>query len=87
MVVSALLYLVFYVVNVLTTPLQLLSDVSANSTFVQGITNSTHYLATFNNFVPLSDIVIVLSLIISIEIILASYKIIMWVVRRLPTQS
>lgn len=87
MITSFLLYAIWGVVWVLTAVFRLLSDVSVDSGVGGAITTATQYIASWNAILPLSTIVTCISLLIGVELILASYKIVMWVIRRLPTQS
>lgn len=88
MIVTAILYIIYYIVYAIAAVTILnLSDVSASSDVVTAITTTTQYLATWNSFLPLTTILAVLFAITAIEIIVAVYKIVMWVVRRFPTQS
>lgn len=87
MIVSAILYIVYYTLYLLLSPIFLFSDVSANSGFGQAVANSTHYLASINVFFPVDTLMVILSLTLTVETIIAGYKLIMWVIRRIPTQS
>lgn len=88
MVVDIILKMIYAVLyGLLSVTLLLLSDVSLNSTASTTLTTVTHALADLNAFVPLGTLFTVLGLIIAIELIIALYKILMWVLRRLPTQS
>lgn len=87
MIVTLFLTIIYGLVWLLTAPFRLFSNVSAESGVGAAITNSTHYLASVNNFVPVDTLATVLGLVLAIEIILALYKLTMWVIRRLPTQA
>lgn len=87
MIISALLLIIYYLVYALTYPLRYLSDVSANSSFTSAITTVNGYLAAWNDFLPITTIFQVFAAIIAIELVIAVYKVIMWIIRRFPTQS
>jgi len=87
MITNFFLILVYYALLVLTSPLMLLSDVSADSSVVTSISTAVSYIATWNQILPLAAVFSVVGSIIAIEVIIASYKVIMWVLRRVPTQS
>lgn len=87
MILTFVLYVIYYAVWVLTSPFRLFSDVSVDTGIGGAISTATQYIATWNNILPLSTILACFSIIIGVELILASYKIVMWVIRRLPTQS
>lgn len=86
MITTALLWIVYSAVYLLTSPLRLLSDVSVNSNFGSAITTLTEYLANLNLIIPLSNVINVLLAILAVEIGIATYKIIMWVLHRIPGQ-
>lgn len=87
MIISIFLYLVYGVVYVLTSPLRALSDVTVESGVGEAISNAIHYIANFNDFLPISTIASIIGLVVTIEVGLAVYKLAMWLIRRLPTQS
>lgn len=87
MIISWFLYAIYGVVYVLTFPFRVFSDVTVDTGIGGSITTATQYIATWNNILSLSTILACFSIIIGVELIIASYKIIMWVIRRLPTQS
>lgn len=87
MIVSFFLYTIYGIVWVLTSIFRLLPDVSLEAGIGGAITTATEYLASLNTILPLSTITICLGLIFAVELIVSSYRIVMWVIRRLPTQS
>lgn len=87
MITDFILLVVYNTINLLLFPIQFLPDVEASSTVITAITTATSYIAVFNNFLPLGAIFTILSTILLIEIAIMVYKIIMWVIRRIPTQS
>lgn len=87
MITTFFLTIIYYTVRVLISPIFLLSDVSLTDGLGGQITEATHYVANVNQFFPLSTLFSVLAIIIGIEVVIASYKVIMWVIRRIPTQS
>lgn len=88
MITTAILTIIYYIVyGICAITFLLLDDVSASSSVVSSITTTTQYLSTWNSFLPLTTILAVLFAITAIEAIVAIYKVVMWVVRRFPTQS
>lgn len=86
MITSAILWIIYSAVYVLTSPLRLLSDVTTNSNFYSSIISLSEYLANLNLIIPLSTVINVLLAILAIEVGIATYKIIMWVLHRIPGQ-
>lgn len=87
MITSTFLLVVYYLVYAITIPIRYFDDVTVSTTVSEAITTATHYLATWNSFLPMTAIMTVVALVLSIETIIAAYKVIMWLIRRIPTQS
>jgi len=88
MIVTSLLILLYVIVDVLTMPLLLLGDVSMNSSFTTALSTGLSYYANMALFFPPSSTLLtIIVLIATMETAIATYKIIMWVVRRIPGQS
>jgi len=87
MIITIILTIIYGFVYLLTAPIRLLPDVSINAGIGQAISTLSTYVGTVDSFLPISTLLTVLGLFVSIEVILAGYKIIMWIIRRIPTQS
>jgi len=87
MIISAILLAIYGVIWTLTRVFLLLSPVSLNSGFGGALVTAQQYIGTFDKFFPVDTLYIVIGLIMAVELGLATYKIIMWVIRRIPTQS
>lgn len=87
MITSFILDLFYSIVVLLVTPILMLADVTADSGLLSAVTNVIHYIANFNDILPLLTLFAVIAIIITTESIIAIYKIIMWFIRRIPTQS
>jgi len=87
MITSAILWLIYIFVSLLLSPIFLLDDVSVNSNFASAIATVNSYLSNINNVFPLNTLLIIIFLILGIELSIATYKLIMWGLKRLPTQS
>lgn len=87
MIMNLLLNGVYYLVYILVSPIFLLPPVTAESNFTNAITSLSAYLANFNEIIPITTIFAVLLLVLGIEVGIMVYKIIMWAIRRIPTQS
>lgn len=88
MIVTFILYLVYFITyGVLAVTILLLPDVSASSDVTSAITSAVQYVGNWNTILPLGTIFSVLAAILAIEVIIAGYKLVMWVIRRFPTQS
>lgn len=87
MILTGLLTLIYYMVLLLTSPLRLLDDVSVESGFGSSIATAGGYINNINNFFPISTLMTIFLIILGIELGIAVYKLIMWLLRRIPTQS
>lgn len=87
MITTTFLNIIYVLVYAVTLVIRVLPDVSASSTVVAAVSTATSYLAVLNNFLPMSTIFLVLTAIIVVELAIATYKLIMWLIRRFPTQS
>ena len=74
-------------VVILCYPILSLSDVSINSDLTSALYTATTYIYSFNEFAPLSTIYTIMTVEIGFETGVFAYKFIMWLIRRLPTQS
>jgi len=88
MIITVILYVIYYALyGLLSITLLLLDDVSADSSVTSAITSAIQYAGNWNSILPLGTIFTILAAIIAVEIIVATYKLVMWVIRRFPTQS
>lgn len=87
MITQAFLFLIYGFVTAITYPLSILPDVTLNSGFGGAITAAGGYLAALNMIIPIDTLLNVFGIFIGYEIGYLTYKVVMWVIRRLPTQS
>jgi hypothetical protein len=87
MITSAILYVIFGVLFAITSPIRLLSDVSEISSIGSAVTVASSYLHGLNIFLPVTDILAILFVIIVYETGYFGFKIIYWIIKRIPTQS
>lgn len=66
-----------------------LNDVSSTSMFVSGTANATHYFSTIASILPLTmgGLIAILLAFVVIEVAYLGYKIVYWLIKRIPTQS
>lgn len=84
MITSALLYLIYFVILGLTLPLRILSDVVPDANLTAGITYASGLLASVSPFLPIGTLLTILGIFIAYEVIIGSYRIIMWVLKKIP---
>lgn len=87
MITDAFLYVIYGIVYVISQPILLLDNVVIPEGVWTAFTNIIGYLKALDSFLPMSTILILLGISVSIEVSYLTYKLFMWVVKRFPTQS
>lgn len=84
MITSGLLYIVYLFLYAVSSPLRLFNDVSLSADFTAAVQSANEYLASLNFILPVSTFVAVIALMLTIEGFIILYKIINWVIRKIP---
>ena len=87
MITSAFFYVIYGLVWLITLPIRNLADVAMSASFSNAVDTASGYIASFNEFIPIDTIAQILLLFLTIEGAVLTYKLIMWLIRRIPTQS
>lgn len=87
MITDAIINAIYAIVYLISSPLRLLNDVVMPVKFTQAMTTVNNYLAGLNVLLPIDTIITLLTISITIEVAYLSYKLVMWIIRRFPTQS
>lgn len=87
MITTGIIYLIYGLVFAVTFPIRNLADVSMATNFNTSITTANGYISSFNTIFPIDTIGQILTLFLAIEGAVLTYKLIMWLIRRIPTQS
>lgn len=85
MILTLLLNLIFAIISFILTPLSLLADVTLPANFSTAITNASGYYNSLNGILPLDTMLQILGLSLAIEGAYLTYKLIMWVIQKIPT--
>jgi hypothetical protein len=85
MITNTILYLFYLFIYGLTAPLRYLSDVSLPVDLTNAIQTTNSYLASINFIFPVSTFLTIFTLILTIEGFIILYKIINWLIRKIPT--
>lgn len=85
MITDFLLKALLWIIQLTLYPLRALPDVSFSSQFTASITAVANYLALLNNIIPMTTIFIVFALTLVFEGGVLTYKLIMWVIKKIPT--
>jgi hypothetical protein len=67
-----------------TYPLRILDDVVLTENISSAITTAGQYIAMTDYVLPLATLASVLALFITIEASILAYKLVMWVIRKIP---
>lgn len=87
MITSAFLKLIYYIVLALSAPFALLPDVSFPTGLTSAITTGSGYISSFGSFFPVGTLLQVFAAMLAIEIVVLSYRLIMWVLTKIPGVS
>lgn len=87
MIINAVLNIVYIFLQIILSPLSLFGDVSINSNILESIKSAQTWYSSLNVFIPVDIILVILGLLFIIEGIIATYKLIMWLKRLIPTMG
>ena len=87
MITATFINIIFGLVYLLTRPISLLPVVTLSGDFTTAITNASNMIYSLNNFIPIDTIIVLLRIALSIEFFYFAYLVIMWIIKRFPTQS
>lgn len=87
MITETILFLIYGFIYIITSPLRLFNDVSLNNNITTSIATVSNNITSLSNYIPLTTILIVFGIVLVIEKYNAIYKGVMWLIKRLPTQS
>jgi len=87
MIVSLLLYLLYYTVLLFLSPLLALPDASLPSGLTSAISTAGGYITAIDPYFPLSTVLTVFGLVLSVEAGIFTYKFIMWIIHKIPTMG
>lgn len=87
MIGTAIIFIVWAFATAISSPLRLLSDATLPANVTASITSMGGYLTSVSNIVPVATILTILSAVLVIEGSVFLYKVFMWILRRIPTQS
>ncbi len=87
MITSAILQLIYGFIYAITSPLRLLDDVALNSNFATSIQTASGYYHSLNDILPIDTMLAILGISLLFEGLYLTYKLIMWVIKKIPTIS
>ena len=85
MIINFLIFLLWGIIYGLTYPLRILSDVSLSPDFLNSISTANNYIAGLNYVLPLPTLITIIGIFLGIEVFIFAYKLINWLIRKIPT--
>lgn len=87
MITSGIIYLIYGILLVITSPIRLLPDASLPDDLASSLQTAGSYLNSVSGFLPITTIFLIFSFVLAIEVFVFGWKIFNWVRKLLPTQS
>lgn len=87
MILDFILNVVYIVLRAISSPLLLLPDVSLDGSIMSSIITFSEMLAGLNGFLPITTLLIIFGLALAVESALFIYRIVMWIIRKIPGVS
>lgn len=85
MIITGILDLVYGFIFLITSPIRLLPDVALDSNFGSSLTTAGGYLHPLNIILPVDTMLQILLISLGIELAYLMFKVIMWVIAKIPT--
>lgn len=85
MITTAILYLLYATIYLFTAPIRLLPNVSLDGNFATSVNTASTYISAFDTFIPVGTLLTIFGIFIVYELSYFSYKLIMWVIKKIPT--
>lgn len=87
MITSWIFTLGNFILTTVLTPLTNQTDVVLPANLVTSITNVQGFYSTVNPIFPISTLLACIGIILTIEIAIFAYKVIMWLIKKIPMIS
>jgi hypothetical protein len=84
MITTWILNLLFDFIGLVLKPLSSLADVSLNSGFATSLATASGYYHSLNTILPVDTMLEILGISITFEGVYLLYKLIMWVIKKVP---
>ena len=85
MITTAIFNLFFWIVSALVSPILLFSDVSLSPDFTTSIATASGYYHSLNSILPVDTMIQILGISLAFELAYLIFKVIMWVLKKIPT--
>lgn len=87
MITSGFLYVIYAVVFAVTSPIRLFADATIPIEIHNSILEIDKYITAVSGIVPLDTLFAVLGYFVTVEVAIFTLKGVLWLIRRIPTQS
>ena len=87
MIITVILSVLFSLLWPLVQLIALLPDVSLTSSVSTSIASASNYLSALNSFIPITTLLSMLGVFVLYETGYFTFKLIYWIIKRIPTQS
>lgn len=84
MITNFLLYILYLVIKVVISPITLLPNASLPVGLSSALTTASGYISAFNTMLPMTTILLVVSTILIVELAIFTFKMINWVIKKIP---
>ncbi len=84
MITDAILIINFFAIKVILSPLTLLPDATLPVDLTDAISTAGTYLAAVSSMLPITTFLLILGTVLAIESFIFSYKVIMWIIQKIP---
>ena len=85
MITTAILDLLYGLIHLIITPILLLPDVVLNANFTTSLATASGFYHSLNAILPVDNMLEILAFDLVFEGFYLLYKIIMWVIQKIPT--
>jgi hypothetical protein len=84
MISSILLLGLFQVITFIASPILNQADVTLDNNIATSIASASNYLNTLDKIFPVSTVLAIFTLFLIIEGVILGYKVVMWIMRKIP---
>lgn len=85
MISNFFLNTIYYLIYIILAPIRAFDDVVINSNITGAIGTAGDYLNAIDSVVPINTIIAVFGIFLVIETAVFVYKIVMWIIKKIPT--
>jgi len=84
MITNAIIQIFFFIVYGVTSPLRLFANVTLDNNFLASVTTASTYISSVNTLLPVTTLLTIFGLFLAFEAIYFTYKLIMWLIKKIP---